>query len=105
MGYNGTMLDCELPKKIKKKPVFCDEEVRIQHIVDNKLPNKAGGLCKTGLIVANCRVVVVVGKKMAELEKRQRQRRNRRTTPSRISGVVMLARLMLIGYWRGDRWT
>ena len=42
MGYNGTMLDCELPK-VKKKPVFRDEEARIQHIVDNKLLNKAGG--------------------------------------------------------------
>ena len=31
-GYNGTMLDCEL-LKVKKKPVFCNEEVRIQHIV------------------------------------------------------------------------
>jgi hypothetical protein len=36
MGYNGTMLDCELPK-VKKKLVFRDEEARIQHIVDNKL--------------------------------------------------------------------
>ena len=62
MGYNGTMLDCELPK-VKKKPVFHDEEARIQHIVDNKLLNKAGGLYKTGLIVANCRVVVEVGNK------------------------------------------
>jgi hypothetical protein len=69
MGYNGTMLDCELPK-VKKKPVFRDEEARIQHIVDNKLLNKAGGLYKTGLIVANCRVVVEAGKRMAELEKK-----------------------------------
>jgi hypothetical protein len=69
MGYNGTMLICELPK-VKKKPVFCDEEARIQHIVDNKLLNKAGGLYKTGLIVENCRVVVEVGKRMAELKKK-----------------------------------
>jgi len=32
--------------------------------------NKAGGLYKTGLIVANCRVVVEAGKRMAELEKK-----------------------------------
>ncbi len=43
MGYNGTMLGCELPK-VKKKPVFCNEEAQIQHIVDNKLLNKAGGV-------------------------------------------------------------
>jgi hypothetical protein len=63
------MLDCELPK-VKKKPVFHDEEARIQHIVDNKLLNKVGGLYKTGLIIANCRVVVEAGKRMAELEKK-----------------------------------
>jgi hypothetical protein len=35
MGFNGAMLDCELPK-VKNKPVFHDNEVQIQHIVDNK---------------------------------------------------------------------
>jgi hypothetical protein len=34
------------------------------------LLNKAGGLYKTGLIVANCRVVVEGGKRMSELEKK-----------------------------------
>ena len=77
MGYNGTMLDCELPK-VKKKPVFCDEEVRIKHIVDNKLMTKAGGLYKTGLIVANCRVVVEAGKRMVELETKARAKAKRK---------------------------
>ena len=39
------MLDCEL-SKVKKKAVFRDDEAQIQHIVDNKLLNKAGGLYK-----------------------------------------------------------
>jgi hypothetical protein len=50
--------------------VFHNDEAQIQHIVDNKLLNKAGGLYKTGLIVANCRVVMEVGKRLAELEKK-----------------------------------
>jgi hypothetical protein len=73
MGFNGELLDCKLPK-IKKKPVFCNEEAQIQHIIDNKLLNKAGGLYKTGLIIANCRVVVEAGKRMAELKKNAKEK-------------------------------
>ncbi len=40
MGFHEAMLDCELAKG-KKKPMFCDNYVQIQHIVDNKLLNKA----------------------------------------------------------------
>ncbi len=50
--------------------MFCNNEAQFEHIVDNKLPNKAGGLYKTGLIVVNCRVVVEAGKRLAELEKK-----------------------------------
>jgi hypothetical protein len=35
---------------------------------------KAGGLYKTGLIVANCRVVLEAGKRMAELEKKAKEK-------------------------------
>ena len=56
--------------KVKNKLVFCDKEVEIQRISDNKLLNKAGGMYKTGLIVVNCRVVVEVGKKMTEFKKK-----------------------------------
>jgi hypothetical protein len=73
MGFNGELLDCKLPK-VKRQSVFRDEEAQIQHIVDNKLLNKAGGLYKTGPIVANCRVVVEAGKRMAELEKKAKEK-------------------------------
>jgi hypothetical protein len=61
-------------------------------------------LLKTGLIVANCRVVVQVGKRLAELEKRCRQMWNGRRTPNQISGVMRHVKLMLIGYQLGDQW-
>ncbi len=67
MVFNGELMDCKLPKV--KKPVFCNEEAQIQHIINSKLLKKEGGSHKTGLIVANCRVVVEAGKRMAELEK------------------------------------
>ena len=71
IGLNGAMLDIELPK-VKVAPVFVDDEEKIKHIVENRLINKAGGLYKTGLIVANCRVVVEAAKRIAELDKRAR---------------------------------
>ena len=77
MGFNGAMLDCEL-SKVKKKAVFRDNEAQIQQIVDNKLLNKAGGLYKTGLIVANCRVVLEAGKRLAELEKKAKAKVERK---------------------------
>jgi hypothetical protein len=58
--------------------VFHNDEAQIQHIVDKKLLNKAGGLYKTGLIVANCRVVVEAGKRLAELEKKAKAKVERK---------------------------
>ena len=63
---------------VKKKPVFCNNEAQIQNIVDNKLLNKAGGLYKTGLIVANRRVVVEAGKRLAKLEKKAKAKAERK---------------------------
>ena len=73
IGFNGELLDCKLLNK-KKQPVFCDEETQIQYIINNKLLNKAGGLNKTGLIIANYRVVVEEGKRMTELEKKAKEK-------------------------------
>ena len=74
-----------MPLSKRFNPVFRNEEVRIQHIVDNKLLNKARGLYKTGLIVANCRVVVEAGKRMAELEKKAKAKMEQKNTRSQIS--------------------
>ncbi len=60
---------------------------------------------KTGLIVANCRVVVEVGKRMAELEKKAKEKVEQKKPLNRISGAVRHARLMRIGCWRGAQWT
>jgi hypothetical protein len=56
MGFNGAMMDVKLPK-VKKAMAFEDNEAKIQHLMENRCMNKAGGLFKTGLIVANCDVV------------------------------------------------
>jgi hypothetical protein len=43
MGFNGAMFDIELPV-ISKDVIPEGNEANIQHIIDNRLINKAGGL-------------------------------------------------------------
>ncbi len=52
---------------------------------------------KTGLIVANCRVVVKAGTEWQSLRRMQRKKWSRRSSSNGISRVVRRARLMLIG--------
>jgi hypothetical protein len=57
LGYNGDMLDV-VPNKVEEAEIPSDEEAQMEHLVKNKLINKPGGLFRTGLIVANCRVIM-----------------------------------------------
>jgi hypothetical protein len=66
MGFNGAMLDVKL-QKVKAAAAFEDNEAKIQYLVENCLINKAGGLYKTGTIVANCHVVNEGNRRVAEL--------------------------------------
>ena len=57
LGYNGDMLDV-MPHEADEAEIPSNDEAQIEHIVKNKLINKPGGLFRTGLIVANCRIVM-----------------------------------------------
>ena len=61
-------MDVKLPK-VKAAAAFENNEEKIKYLVENRLINKAGGLYKTGTIVANCSVVLEGGR-VAELEKK-----------------------------------
>ena len=69
MGFNGGVMDVKLPK-VKAAAVFENNEEKIKYLVEKCLINKAGGLYKTGTIVANCSVVLEGGRRVAELEKK-----------------------------------
>jgi len=69
MGFNGGVMDVKLPK-VKAAAAFENNEEKIDYLVENRLINKAGGLYKTGTIVANCSVVLEGGRRVAELEKK-----------------------------------
>ncbi len=57
LGYHGDMLDV-VPREAEVAEIPSDEEAQIEHILRNKLINKPGGLYRTGLIVANCCIVM-----------------------------------------------
>ena len=67
MGFNGAMFGIE-PPVVSKDVIPEGKEAKIQHIIDNWLINKAGGLCKTGLIIANAQVVLEAAKRIAVLD-------------------------------------
>ena len=67
MGFIRAVLDVKLPKA-KKAVVYEDNEARIQHMTDNHCMNKAGGLFKTGLIVANCLAVNKCNRQVAYMD-------------------------------------
>ncbi len=72
MGFNGGMLDVKL-LKVKAAAAFEDKEAKIQYLVENCLIDKAGGLYKTGTIVANCHAVNKGIRRVAELEKKAKE--------------------------------
>ncbi len=49
------------------------KEAKIQHIIDNRLINKAGGLYKNGLIIANAQVVLEAAKRIAVLDAKAKE--------------------------------
>ena len=67
MGFNGAILDIELPV-ISNNVILEGNEAKIEHIINNKLISTAWGLYKTGLIVANAQVVLEAAKQVAILE-------------------------------------
>ena len=64
MGFNGAMFDTE-PPVVSKDIILEGNEAKIQHLINNRLINKAQGLYKTGLIIANAQVVLEASKRVA----------------------------------------
>jgi hypothetical protein len=64
LGFNGGVMDLEA-REVEEIDIPEDEEALIQHIVDNKLINTAGGLFKCGIQIANCRVVMEASRRVA----------------------------------------
>ena len=67
MGFNGDALDLEIPAVVDTS-IPEDEEKQIQHLLAVGKVTKAGALFKTGVHLANGRVVNEVHRRQGELE-------------------------------------
>ena len=56
LGYNGAMLDLEIPM-VADDSITGDDEARINGLLTNNSVNRAGGLFKAGQFMANGHVV------------------------------------------------
>ena len=61
MGYNGGVLDLK-PRVVSTTTFQKDEDEQIKHIMKNKLMTSAGGLYKSGILIANCDVLLKASK-------------------------------------------
>jgi len=97
--YNGEVLDLE-PPVAKNAVLLADEDAEVDYIVKNRLINKAGGLFKAGLQIANSRVVIRAAKRIAEEDKlkalaaEQKKKARRETLQSEAK--------MAFGRWKAD---
>ena len=62
LGFNGDVLNLEVCQ-VEENGYPSDEERQTEHIVKNKLVNKAGGWYKAGIVIANSRVVIEAAKR------------------------------------------
>lgn len=76
LGFNGRILNVE-PPRAKPREFFATEEAQIQAIIDNKTINKAGGLFKIGVHIANCNVVLEAHRRIKKAEEEEKKRKKK----------------------------
>ena len=77
LGLNGNVLDLQ-PRTVEDDKYPSDEEKQIEHIVKNKLINKSGGLFRSGIIIANCRVVTEAGSRAQVIEEKAKKEKEKK---------------------------
>ena len=63
LGFNGCIFDIK-PRVTEKIIALETDEAAVQAIIDNKAINRAGGLFKLGMVVANYGVVMNAAKRI-----------------------------------------
>ena len=71
LGFNSGVLDLKA-REVVPREFPPDEEAAIQALLDNKSMNRAGGLFNIGCHVANSRVVLEAGRRLAVIEKEKK---------------------------------
>lgn len=95
-GYNGNVMDLEPPVASDENPLV-DEDEQVKHIVKHRLINKAGGLYKAGICIANCRAVIRASQ-IIEEEEKQKTMEKLRKKKNKDDAVLSDAK-MAFGRW------
>ena len=77
MGFNGDELDLE-PPRVEEAEYLDGDEEKIEAIIKNKIISRAGGLCKIGVNVADCRVLLEAEKRMNAIEKATKKKKEQK---------------------------
>jgi hypothetical protein len=98
-GYNGGVLDLELPVA-RNDTLQADEDAQVEEIVKKRSINKAGGLFRAGVSIANSRVVLRAAKIIADADalnkaKAEQKKRERQET-------LQSEAKMAFGRWKAD---
>ena len=79
---NGIQLGCHglgawlEHQEVEERELLEDEEQMIEGIIKNKTINRAGGLYKIGVHIANCRIILEVARRVeerAEMKKKEKE--------------------------------
>ena len=66
-GFDGRVPYLE-PERVEDSEIPADRDAHIQAIFNIKSTNKAGGMFKSGIHVANVGILIEVGKRQIEME-------------------------------------
>lgn len=81
MGFNEDILDLEAATVEPKNYLTAEnEEELVDKIIASKAIGKAGGMFKTGMLIANAPIIVMAEKKMAALEKAGMEEKEKNAT-------------------------
>ena len=72
LGFNGGLLDIKA-KVVEKIILPVNDKSAVQAIIDKKAINRAGGLFKLGVVVANYGVIMEASKRIKVTEKREKE--------------------------------
>ena len=79
---NGIQLGCHglgawlEPQEVEERELLEDEEQMIEAIIKNKTINRAGGLYKIGVHIANCRIILELARRVeerSEMKKKEKE--------------------------------
>ena len=90
LGFNSVLLKIKA-KVVEKIIPPINDEAAVQAIIENKEINRAGGIFKLGVVVANCGVIMESAKRIKETEKREKEAKakNKKDSTAKVNDTAV----------------